>query len=107
MSRQRDRSENTRTNILDAALHVLLERGYAATSAIRIVKSAQVSRGAMLHHFPNRAALMAALLRHVLQTREQTFHRALRESEADPLSRIFDAFWEAVGQNEAFFPGWS
>lgn len=104
MPRQSERSESTRTKILDAALHVLLERGYASTSTIRIVESARVSRGAMLHHFPNRASLMAALLRRVLQTREQTFHRALSESDSDPLSRIIDAFWEAVGQNEAFLP---
>lgn len=104
MPSQSDRSESTRTKILDAALHVLVERGYAATSTIRIVERARVSRGAMLHHFPNKASLMAALLRRVLETREQTFHRALSSSDADPLSSIIDAFWKAVGESEAFLP---
>jgi AcrR family transcriptional regulator len=105
MATQSEKSERTRTKILDAALQVLLQRGYAAASTIRIVEDAGVSRGAMLHHFPNRAALMAALLRRVLEAREQAFNRAL-EGAAGPggVAAIIDAFWAAVSAEEAFIP---
>lgn len=105
MPSQRERSEATRARILDAAVRVLVERGYAAASTPRIVEEAGLSRGAMLHHFPNKAELMKSVLRHVLEVRERAFHEALDQAhDADPVSAVLDAFWGAVGAEEAFVP---
>jgi AcrR family transcriptional regulator len=105
MTSQSERSERTRTRLLDAALKILVQNGYAAASTIRIVKEAGVSRGTMLHHFPNKAALMQAVLRRVLKARERAFHRALdRGTTTRAFSTIVHAFWEAVSAEEAFIP---
>ena len=106
MARQSERREKTRRKILDAAARVLVEHGYAATSTTRIVAQAGVSRGAMLHHFPHKAQLMQAVLRHVLHAREQAFQEAIerRRADEDPMAAVIDAFWEAVGVEEAFVP---
>lgn len=104
--RQSERSEKTRGKILDAAVRVLVEHGYAATSTTRIVAEAGLSRGAMLHHFPHKAELMQAVLRRVLQVREKAFLAALGklDGQDDSVSTVMDAFWEAVGAEEAFVP---
>ena len=106
MVRQSERREKTRGKILDAAVRVLVEHGYAATSTTRIVEEAGVSRGAMLHHFPHKAQLMQAVLRRVLQVREEAFVSVLERArqEDDSVGAVMDAFWEAVGVEEAFVP---
>lgn len=105
MATQRERSEATQQRILEAAVRVLVQHGYAAASTTRIVEEAGVSRGAMLHHYPNKAVLMESVLQHVLQVREQAFHDALQNAGgADPVAAVIDAFWDAVGAEEAFVP---
>lgn len=105
MASQRERSEATKTKILEAAVRVLVKYGYAAASTTRIVQEAGVSRGAMLHHYPNKAVLMQEVLQHVLHVREQAFHRALEGTHGPTtISDVIDAFWDAVGAEEAFVP---
>jgi AcrR family transcriptional regulator len=55
---QAERREATRTKLLDAAVECLTERGYAATSVVDVQQRAGVSRGALQHYWPSRAALM-------------------------------------------------
>ena len=73
---QRDRSERTQAALLDATIECLIEYGYADTTTARVAERAGVSRGAHLHHFQTRAALVAAALerftaRRVLQLRDE------------------------------------
>lgn len=63
--RQADRRAETRTRLLDATLHCLVERGYARTTTAAIEASAGVSRGARLHHFPTKEALLVAAVEHL------------------------------------------
>ena len=49
--RQVDRTEATRAALIRATIDVICERGYAATTAVAIVERAQVTRGALQHHF--------------------------------------------------------
>lgn len=105
MATQRERSEATRSRVLQAAVRVLVQRGYAAASTTRIVEEAGVSRGAMLHHFPSKAVLMQHVLEHVLRERERAFHDALaKASQPVSVSDVMDAFWSSVGVEEAFVP---
>jgi AcrR family transcriptional regulator len=56
------RSEETRSRILEAALGCFAERGYDATSVAEICQRAGVSKGAFYHHFASKQALFVALL---------------------------------------------
>src|ERR1700746_2163134 len=57
---QAERSAATREALLDATIACLVEDGYANTTTSRVAERAGVSRGAHLHHFQTRNALVAA-----------------------------------------------
>ena len=57
---QAERSATTREALLDAAIACLIEEGYASTTTSRVAERAGVSRGAHLHHFQTRTALVGA-----------------------------------------------
>src|SRR3954469_14652926 len=56
---QAERSATTRQALLDATVACLIEDGYANTTTSRVAERAGVSRGAHLHHFQTRSALVA------------------------------------------------
>lgn len=70
---QAERSATTRARILDAAVSCLFRAGYGATTTVSVAAEAQVSRGAMLHHFPSKADLMLATLAYVLEANQANF----------------------------------
>lgn len=59
-----DRSAATRKLILDATIRCLDAWGYGAVTNIKVADEAGVSRGAMMHHFPTRQALIVATVEH-------------------------------------------
>ncbi|HEX4109697.1 MAG TPA: TetR/AcrR family transcriptional regulator [Solirubrobacteraceae bacterium] len=62
---QQERSEATRTALLDAAIDCLSEAGYAKVTTSMVCERAGLSRGAHLHHYGTRAALLAAAIGHL------------------------------------------
>ena len=78
-TRQREKSENTRTTILDAAIRCFYERGYNNTTTEKVAREAGVSRGAMLHHFPSRFDLIKAGVNHLHQQRLELFEEQERQ----------------------------
>jgi len=78
-TRQRAKSENTRTTILDAAIRCFYERGYNNTTTEKVAREAGVSRGAMLHHFPSRFDLIKASVNHLHQQRLELFEEQERQ----------------------------
>lgn len=63
------RTLDVQRRILDAAVEVMLEHGYAGASTLRIQERADVSRGRLLHHFPSRDALLVAAAQHLARAR--------------------------------------
>jgi AcrR family transcriptional regulator len=70
---QAERTQETRTRILDAAVQVLRKKGYAHFRTADVAKAAGVSRGAQLHHFATKEKLVYATMEHV-------FHNVLETS---------------------------
>lgn len=56
------KSAETRTTILDAALEVFAESGYRAGSLRDVATRVGMSEAGVLHHFPTKSALLAAVL---------------------------------------------
>jgi AcrR family transcriptional regulator len=79
---QEERSERSRTAILDAALEMFSHQGYRATSIRDIAGKAGVSTGSVYHHFRDKEALFSTLL--------QTFWAASEKPEF-PLNRVLEA----------------
>jgi len=69
MATQAERTAATCERLLDATVATLVERGYRGTTTPEICKRAGVSRGAQLHHYPTKEALVAAAVEHVLTKR--------------------------------------
>ena len=70
---QQKKSARTREAILEAAAACLIENGYSNLTTVEIIKRANVSRGAMHHHFSNRTELLSGLIDHVLHIRLERF----------------------------------
>lgn len=64
---QAERRASTRERLLDATLASLVEEGYAGTTTAGIEARAAVSRGARLHHFPTKEALLVAAVEHLFE----------------------------------------
>ena len=60
------RSLATRERVVRATIDEMFAVGYHAATTQAIAERAQVSRGALLHHFPTRADLMRAALETLL-----------------------------------------
>ena len=73
---QAEKSALTRQAILEAAVCCFVEHGYANTTTAMIADKASVSRGAMMHHFPSRSAVMNAVVGY-LHVRRLNEYRAL------------------------------
>lgn len=66
---QQQRREETRRALLDAAVESLIEVGFARTTTLEVQRRADVSRGALLHHFPSKAELLVAAIEHLAEMR--------------------------------------
>lgn len=55
--------------LLEATVEVLVEKGYRGTTTLEVQKRADVSRGALLHHFTSRSELLLAAVEHLLRAR--------------------------------------
>jgi AcrR family transcriptional regulator len=85
VTRQRD-AERSRTVILQAAVELFAERGFAATTMQDIARAAGVARATPGYFFGSKEALYDAVLRHVHDERSQALNLAcapLREWAAD------------------------
>lgn len=60
--RQADRSELMRRKLIDATIEALVDVGYSKTTAVEVCRRAEVTRGALFHHFDSLAALLATTM---------------------------------------------
>ena len=59
---QAERSETTRSALLDAARDLFAQQGFAATGREQIAERAGVTRGALYHHFGSKQAIFRAVV---------------------------------------------
>jgi len=82
---QEERSAATQRALLDAAVACLIEQGYQSFSTTTVADRAGVSRGAQLHHYPTRAALVSAAVAHVFAGLTADYERSFES--LDPKDR--------------------
>lgn len=94
---QAERRESTRLALLDATVDCLIEFGYAGTTTARVADRAGLSRGAQIHYFASKAALVAAAVDHLAHRRIDEFAAGLSTAPkgAGRHAALLDAVWEA------------
>lgn len=99
---KQDRSIDTRARLVQAAIRVLSELGYAGFSTMRVAKAAGVSRGALQYHFETREALLSAA--RVRLAEAMTEKLTISALNSMPLAARVDAivgdYWEVIGSIE-------
>ena len=79
---------DTKTKILDAALHVIRAKGYAATTVDDLCATAAVSKGSFFHHFKSKDGLALAAVEYFSTMASGLFASAPYHQAADPLERL-------------------
>jgi len=97
----RDRTEATRTALLNAARILFVDKGFAETGTPEIVNEAAVTRGALYHHFKDKTDLFRAVY---LAEAEAVAAAVLKGSEApssalEALMSGADAYFTAMKEN--------
>jgi AcrR family transcriptional regulator len=97
---QGEKSERSRTAILQAALRLFSKQGYRGTSIREIAAEAGLSTGNVYHHFPDKEALFTTLLGQyweAIASRDFPFNRALAAGAfPDDLEALARATEESV-----------
>lgn len=97
---QAERSAATCDALLAAAIQVLHEHGYGATSTTMVAEAAGISRGAMLHQFRTKADLMTFVVKQVYREELAFYARYLAqiENERDRIPHYPQMAWEALSR---------
>ena len=90
------KSETTIAGILSAAEALFLAKNYAEATMDDIASAAEVTKGALYHHFATKEALYVAMMKAVLQEKQSLFKAAVESKGScrDRLRRVTATFLE-------------
>lgn len=95
--RQAEKSLKTRERTLKATVDCFYEIGYANTSTKKVADRAQISRGAMIHHFASKRELLTAAVDYIIDRRIESFTNEIEKNLKDPQERLekgLDVYWK-------------
>jgi len=88
--------DQTRDALLAAAFEEIHAQGFRAASIDNILARTGVTKGALYHHFPNKAALGHAVVNEVLFERMAGNWRRLNDPETDPVGLLLEMLDDAI-----------
>jgi AcrR family transcriptional regulator len=100
------RSEETRTKIMDSAIKLFSTRGFNKASVDDICKEAGISKGAFYHHFESKQALFLALLDGWLQAIDNAIEASRDKTAPETfvqMTEAFPYFFETAGEGLPMF----
>ncbi|WP_341717977.1 TetR/AcrR family transcriptional regulator [Micromonospora sp. FIMYZ51] len=89
---QQERSRATQARLLEATVECLVEHGWSGTTTTLVAARAGVSRGAQLHHYPTKNALVTAAVAHLTERRAAELRSEAQALPTGPgrLDRVVD-----------------
>lgn len=104
-SPKRERRKESRPGeLLDAALSLFVEKGFAATKAEEVAARAGVSKGTLFLYFESKEELFKAVIRknisHLFPTWNEAFTQ-FKGSSADMLRYAMQTWWDNIGNTPA------
>ena len=81
-------NHESKTRLLNAALHVIRAKGYSATRIEDVCEAAELTKGSFFHHFKSKDDLGLAAAEHWRNMTQGVFESAPYRSLSDPLDRL-------------------
>ena len=104
-STKRERRKEARPGeLLEAALDLFVEKGFAATRVDEVAARAGVSKGTLFLYFPSKDELFKAVVRHNIAGRFEEWQNELEAFEgstSDLLRYCYQVWWERIGATKA------
>jgi AcrR family transcriptional regulator len=101
---QAERTEATREALIAAARRLFTERGYESVGTEEIVRAASVTRGALYHHFGDKATLLEAVYSRIEAESTERVARVVLgselESPLDAMKAGIEAFLDECAKPE-------
>lgn len=102
---KRERRKEARPGeLLEAALDLFVEKGFAATRVDDVAARAGVSKGTLFLYFPSKEELFKAVVRHNIAGRFEEWREELvhfEGSTCELLSYCYRVWWERIGSTKA------
>jgi AcrR family transcriptional regulator len=99
---QAERSADSRRRLIEAAITLLAERGYAGTTLLEIGRVSGLSRGLVTHHFGAKEACMEAV---VVEIRERISAVIMAATEGlrglDAIDTMIDVYFTRMRREDA------
>jgi len=103
LRKSKEEAEKTRYAVLEAALDVFSEKGYAKATFDEIATRAGYTKGAVYWYFKNKADLVSSLIaEYVLRKQEQIASLLPKGNTLDDLLKYFE-IWSEVSQSDVRF----
>jgi AcrR family transcriptional regulator len=103
-ARRERRKEARPGELLDAALDLFVEKGFAATRVEEVAARAGVSKGTLFLYFPSKEELFKAVVRESIAGRFVEWNsefESFQGSTSDMLGYCMNSWWERVGATRA------
>ena len=103
-ARRERRKEARPGELLDAALELFVEKGFAATKVEEVAARAGVSKGTLFLYFPSKEELFKALVRDTLSGRFTEWNEELTQytgSSAELVRDCLHLWWQRIGMTKA------
>lgn len=100
-TRRAPKGEKRREELLDAALQLFSLEGYSGASIARIAEMVGISVAGVLHHFPNKVALLMG----VLMRRDEVNQRISEEVQIELTLTSFLSGLRQINRSNATAPG--
>ncbi|NQW81457.1 MAG: TetR/AcrR family transcriptional regulator, partial [Polaromonas sp.] len=105
LAHKRERRKEARPGeLLDAALSLFVEKGFAATRMEEVAKRAGVSKGTVFLYFPSKEELFKAVVRENISGRFEEWNNEFltyQGSAADMLHHCMSTWWQRIGSTQA------
>lgn len=102
---KRERRKEARPGeLLDAALSLFVEKGFAATRVEEVAARAGVSKGTLFLYFPSKEELFKAVVRETIADHFGEWNQELAQfqgSSAELLHHTMNSWWERIGMTAA------
>ncbi|RMF06973.1 MAG: TetR/AcrR family transcriptional regulator [Candidatus Neomarinimicrobiota bacterium] len=99
------KQDQRKTQILDSALDVLVEKGYESSRVDDIVARSGISKGAIYWYYPSKKDIYLALVNHWVWNYSATINYIVsdRQSAAEQLTHLFEFFSQQFRESPAVF----